>query len=684
MWSIPGPNHVRLSVFPSIFAVSLIASGIAFAQQPAEPVDISPSNGEIYYLIHQSTGLQLDVSGGASNQIPIEQSRSFTALSQRWAFSRDRFGDWQIRNQQTGSCLAGFPGHGGSTVTLQPCRPMAQQLWKLEPVSDGYYALCNAVTHELLDLNRSREAGEGRESGPQQSQLWLLRPAYLRGIDNALLEKQEGLRVSQNIPWWKDDGQPQDVLAMMRDHGINTVRIRPSSAPPYDPSVDGCTGNACYAETEVQDLDLAKRARNLGMSVELSLLFDGGSSASIPPAWTNDTLEQAENDVYRYVKSEIEEYRKAGVLPDLVAIGNEVDTGFLGSLGSPTGAQFSNFAALQKAGIQAVHDAASDPTIGNPLPSPLTCIHITPAWNLVSFFTLANQNGIVYDAICQSYYPIYHGPLTDQQAQAANPNGKPVEQDVLNAAATTLGKPIFIIETGEHYESGFQANDPWYSPTVAGQEQFLLDLQQTMHAMPNNLAMGVEYWDPAGVNILAYGGPYYFNAGYPPDSIYVWNGLTLFNNGDSSGVSLPTDPNYSELLSSIDAVGNKLDPTMQYKFVSDDGRRLLLLERSPGTGALRLTTGENSNQVPANERWTFQSEGGVLFQVISEHVLPSGVVALAQEGSTTTVETETSGNTSEIWNVKSVSHGDFQFLNPASGSIATVDGISKWKIVPVP
>ncbi|MDB6157536.1 MAG: glycosyl hydrolase 53 domain protein [Gammaproteobacteria bacterium] len=127
------------------------------------------------------------------------------------------------------------------------------------------------------------------------------------------------LRVAQNTPWWKDNGQPQDVLSIFKNHGINMIRVRPTSAPPYvDPSVTGCQGNACYAETEAQDLDPAKRARNLGMSIQLSLLFDGGNSRSIPAAWASDTLQQAQADLYSYVKAEIERYRSAGVIFTLV------------------------------------------------------------------------------------------------------------------------------------------------------------------------------------------------------------------------------------------------------------------------------------------------------------------------------------------------------------------------------
>src|SRR5208282_4816367 len=208
-----------------------------------------------------------------------------------------------------------------------------------------------------------------------------------------------------------------------------------------------CVQNLCYAETDSQDLDLAKRAKNLGMSVELTLLFDGGGSSTMPAAWANDSFSQLQTDLYNYVFQEIESYRSAGVMPDLVAIGNEVDTGFLN--GYDPGTSFPNFAQLQISAMSAVRAAAADTSIGPALPAPLLCVHITPAWDLTSFFTEANSNSIPYDAICQSYYPIYHGPLTAAQAAASNPSNQPVEQTVLNSAASAIGKPIFLIEFGD-------------------------------------------------------------------------------------------------------------------------------------------------------------------------------------------------------------------------------------------
>jgi arabinogalactan endo-1,4-beta-galactosidase len=657
------------------FATLACLSTMAAAQQPAEPVDISPNDGEVYYLINQHSGLQADASHSNAAERVSQQPRSFTDTAQRWALVRAADGRWQIDNVASKMCLA----DAAQRVALRDCGSGLASQWELLPGASGYYGIRNSATHHLLNVAGESTAADAplvttAVTGPQaQSELWLLRPTYFRGVDNALLEKQESLRVSQGSPWWKDHGQPQDVLSLFKRHGINMIRLRPTSAPPYlDPSAAGCQGNACYAETDAQDLDLAKRAKNLGMSIQLSLLFDGGNSQSIPPAWAADTLQQAQADLYAYVKAELELYRQAGVMPDLVSIGNEVDTGFLGALGSPTGAQFGNFAVLQESGMQAVRDAAADPALGPPIPAPLTCIHITPAWDLTAFFTLVNQNAIPYDIICQSYYPIYHGPLTDAQAAAANPYDKPVEQDVLVNAANQLGRPIFLIETGEHYENGFNANDPWYPPSLANQRQFLLDLQGVVKALPNHLGMGVEYWDAAGVNILAYGGPYYFNGGYPPDSIYIWNGLTLFDNADSGGSSNQTDPNYSELLPGLDAVGNKLDQTLAYQLVTPRHGDLALSPAS-ASPARRLRLALDSSNASAGQRWTFQSDGDGFFQIGSAAATGQSLL-LDGSDANDTVAAPPDGSLAQEWDLRSLGGGEFQWVNRLSGQPVSLRG----------
>jgi arabinogalactan endo-1,4-beta-galactosidase len=89
------------------------------------------------------------------------------------------------------------------------------------------------------------------------------------------------------------------------------------------------------------------------------------------------------------------------------------------------------------------------------------------------------------------------------------------------------------------------------------QAQFLRDLQTVQTGLPNNLGMGIEYWDPAGVNIPRIGGGLFNGGTNQPDAIYVWNGLTIFDNADTSGNTNVNDPNYSTPLPALDALGGR-------------------------------------------------------------------------------------------------------------------------------
>ena len=536
------------------------------SQQPAEPTANTPISLDVYYILNQSDALQADLNNGsvlAGDHIVV-QLHSFTSLTQRWQFTNLSGTLWEILNTSNNLCLDSSSNAGVTYVVQNPCAAATTtQQWNLTPTSNGYYTISNQNTGLLIDVGAACVAAgacvtqTSLSGSATQSQQWLLRPAFFRGVDNALLEKQEAARAAVGAPWWKDAGQQQDILQILKNHGVNMLRLRPSSVPPYvSVSQVGCnTSTSCYGETEAQDLDLAKRAKNLGLSLQLTLLFDGGSSASVPSAWESDTPTQLQTDLYNYVKAEIMAYRQAGTMPDMVAVGNEVNNGFLGPPGSLSTNTFPQFALLQIQAMKAVQDAAADTFIGPAIPAPLTCIHITPAWDITAFFTLANQNNIPYDAVCQSYYPFYHGPLTAAQAAAANPSNQPIEQEVLTNAANSIGKPILILETGEHYENGFGSNDPWYTPpTQQSQNQFLLDLRGVVAALPNNLGMGVAYWDATGVNVPNSSGGF-VSGDNLPDAFYSWNGLTLFDNADASGTTNVNDPNYSAPLPALDALG---------------------------------------------------------------------------------------------------------------------------------
>ena len=123
---------------------------------------------------------------------------------------------------------------------------------------------------------------------------------------------------------------------------------------------------------------------------------------------------------------------------------------------------------------------------------------------------------------------------------------------------TNIGKPIFIIETGEHYENGFE-------PTIPGtlhqlrrcSVNFCWICRACKRACRITWVWASTYWDPAGVNIPNLSGGF-INGDNLPDAIYIWNGLTLFDNADASGSTDVNAANYSMPLPAIDALGGKL------------------------------------------------------------------------------------------------------------------------------
>ena len=692
---LKAPLHVVLAFLST-------GSVCSIAQSNEKQSGTGPADGEAYYLVNQRSGLQLDSAArGRNGSGAVEQTtRSFSSLSQRWALTKLANGNSKISNLESGLCLGALQPDTSTTVVADVCRLHSQdQEWTLSYTSNGYYVIRNSGSGNALTAPASAsvvslEASDSAAPAAQ-SQLWLLRPVFFRGDDNALLGKQKADRIAVGDAGWLDDGQPADPLQILRNHGFNLIRVRPtpltvpnSSTPLYDTYTlrnsdtvpDSCTGNGCHAETDAADLAIAKQAKQLGMSVQLSLFFDGADSVAAPGAWKGYTTVQVEKALYDYVKAQVEEYRAAGVMPDIVAIGNEVDTGFLGTnvapgaSGSPSGAYnsaaFTNFANYQKQGMQAVLDAASDPALGPPMPPPLRCIHITPGWDLTSFFTEVNQNNVPYEAICQSYYPFYHGPLTTAQAAScSSPQNYHVEQTALVNAANVIGKPIYLTEIGEHYENGNAGNDCFYPATRTGQRQFVLDLQSVLKDLPNNLAMGFDWWNGTGTNVYTSSGAYAnnYDAG-ETDALYAWGGLTLFDDNDGgSGIDNFSGANYDAALPAMDAVGGKLDPTLIYKFVNVATGMIL---ETAGGGM--LSSGVSTGDTSWREQWQIISNSDGYFQIVSGihdnrdtvEVLDSNGSAIA--GTRVVVNHARAGTDGQEWNVMTTGNGTFAFVNKAS------------------
>jgi hypothetical protein len=169
---------------------------------PTQPVDKTPINGEVYYVINQLSDLQADLTNDSTaiGDHVIQQQRSFTNLGQRWAFTKLSAGGWQINNMSSTYCFDTAIISSVTYVVQNPCTGSATEQWTLTPSTNGYYTIANTSTGFVMDVfQASAFVGawldlSALSGSPTQAQQWLLRPAFFRGVDNALLEKQEAAR----------------------------------------------------------------------------------------------------------------------------------------------------------------------------------------------------------------------------------------------------------------------------------------------------------------------------------------------------------------------------------------------------------------------------------------------------------------------------------------------------------
>ena len=185
--------------------------------------------------------------------------------------------------------------------------------------------------------------------------------------------------------------------------------------------------------------------------------------------------------LFEYTRDTIARFRDAGVLPDMVQIGNEITNGMLWP-DARLPANWDNFADFMKAGIAGVEAGK-----GN-MPRPRIMIHIDKGGDQVAtrnFFDKLNTYQVNYDVIGQSYYPWWHGSLNDLREK-------------LMFMAKEYGKDIIVVEAAYNWTPGnYRAKPGPFPETPEGQKEFWEEVNRTVQAAPDGTGIGVFWWEPA-------------------------------------------------------------------------------------------------------------------------------------------------------------------------------------------
>lgn len=288
------------------------------------------------------------------------------------------------------------------------------------------------------------------------------------GADLSFLKQAEdrGIR-------FKENGTAKPGLEIFRDHGYNWIRLRLFHTPTQLPN------NLAYT------IATAKAAKTLGYRFLLDFHYsdtwaDPGKQF-LPKAWEGLTHEQLVQAVFAYSRDTIAALREAGVMPEMVQVGNEVSNGMLWPDGKLP-ARWDQFAELVRAGIDGV-DAGRAAA-----PRPRIMIHIDKGgdWRATrAFFDRFLSYGIGFDVIGQSYYPWWHGSLLDLKEN-------------LDFMAKTYRKDIVLVEVAYNCRPGEYLKRPGPFPeTPEGQRAFLQEVMRLVVATPDGLGKGIFWWEPA-------------------------------------------------------------------------------------------------------------------------------------------------------------------------------------------
>ncbi|MDW6004695.1 glycoside hydrolase family 53 protein [Vibrio mangrovi] len=335
----------------------------------------------------------------------------------------------------------------------------------------GYSASAGAMAHLADPANNSPARVEG---------------GFIKGMDVSMIPDIEALGGK-----YYQNGQQKDPIAIMKQHGVNYIRMRLWVDPK---SLNGEAyggGNVTLHEA----IEMGKRAHHYGMKYLLDIHYsdfwtDPGKQLK-PKGWENLDFEQLVAKVGTYTDAVMKAHRRAGVMPDMVQVGNELNSGMLWPEGKNWGGdghEFDRLAALLKSGIHAVKSAY------HPGEKVQIMLHLAEAGNNGLFrwwFDEITKRQVDFDIIGMSYYPFWHGPMADVKANIA---------DVIDR----YQKPVIIAETSYAYTdkngdslgnsfSGESAVEG-YPVSVTGQATYLKDIMSLVHDAPQNMGIGVFYW----------------------------------------------------------------------------------------------------------------------------------------------------------------------------------------------
>tara|TARA_B110000014_G_C20074034_1_gene560466 strand:+ start:297 stop:1457 length:1161 start_codon:yes stop_codon:yes gene_type:complete len=335
----------------------------------------------------------------------------------------------------------------------------------------GFYILTGCGGGQTsVDINTDIDEGG---NNPEQSR------SYILGADISSLAEY----VDNGAIFVDTDGAEKSMLALLKNHGFNYIRLRTFVEPYADFGYATGIGAWCEAKAEAYNdkahvIELAKQVKAAGMKLLLDFHYSDTwadpSKQVIPEQWRSiNTIDDLAQAVENYTSDVLTEMKSAGVLPDMIQIGNEITPGLL--IHTPTTDSdcfgnnsvvnqdvngsvdnWSNLATLLKAGINGVKQVDDNIDI---------MLHVENTQDrdgVIQWVNQAMEYSVNFDVLGLSAYERWQGPSSQWEG-------------TLTSLTNTFPELEFSIVE--------------YNP----QGRLLNDI---MFNLPNQRGLGTFFWEP--------------------------------------------------------------------------------------------------------------------------------------------------------------------------------------------
>ena len=291
----------------------------------------------------------------------------------------------------------------------------------------------------------------------------------------------------------------QGFFDLLASGGTNYIRLRVWNDP-YDADGNGYGGGN-------NDLEAAKvmgqYATKAGMKVLIDFHFSDfwadPAKQQAPKAWSDMTHDERLEAISKYTTESIQYLLDNGVDVGMVQIGNETTNGFCGETYKSNG--WDQVSELFNSGCKAVRSVSAEYNKDIQI-----ALHFTnpERGNYPSIAKNLNTYGVDYDVFASSYYPYWHGTLSNLT-------------NTLKTVADTYGKKVMVAETswattledGDGHDNTVRvgSNDDntskeqlRYDFSVQGQANEIAAVAQAVKNVGDS-GIGLFYWEAAWIPV---------------------------------------------------------------------------------------------------------------------------------------------------------------------------------------